>query len=516
MSAKEIRCSEGVFTKEEFLAYLNIGIANFERYIRKGKRDGQSEEEIIEDLVFCNKIKKNFNLGQLPIKEKIVKYHDTYYPSVSCWIKMNNLSKSKRVVLDLFAKGFTLDEIESILVNNKKKKQNKQERNENEKEVRPRIQRQSKDERYAFYKSMEDDKVKISKKSNHLLIDVVGGKSYTSVVDLAKDYGMSAGSVNYRLKKCHSFSQAIGLSEKEWGRGSSFSFLGLAFGSLQEFSSYYNIGISVARNLLHKYEIARLEELFVWLDSVEKESGANLPSDFKWNYLIKISSLLSYNKEDIVYQIKNLDKLEDGCTYYFGGKSYKRLDDVYAEYRMYSTYGYKMFLKEKVPLCVIIDIIVGTNIPELSYKSPSSYLYFYYRDIFYSQDIESEIADIRDHFKKGYTANEIMSTRKICMFLIKTSGGDEKKFIRSRLGGIVSKERLIGYFNLAGENVHTAPKLTGIKRRFMVYSTVEIIKASYRTKDTLYFLCREGSELKYLSGTELVDIAIESVKGKVG
>ncbi len=511
MSADEIRCSEGVFTKEEFLAYLNIGNASFERYIRKGKKDGQSEEEIIEDLVFCNKIKKNFNLGQLPIKEKIVKYHDTYYPSVSCWVKMNNLSKSKRMVLDLFAKGFTLDEIESILVNDIKKKQNKQERNENEKEVRPRIQ--SKDDKYAFYKSKEDDKVKIIKKSGNLLINVVGGKSYTSVVDLAKDYGMSAGSVNYRLKKCHSFSQAIGLSEKEWGRGSSFSFLGLKFESIKEFSNYYNIKPEIARNLLHKYEIARIEELFLWLDSAEKESGITISPDFKWGYLLKISSRL--NKKDIVYQIKNLDKLDSDCNYYFGGKSFKRLIDVYAEYGIDShSYGYKMFLKEKVPLYVIIDIVVGTNIPELSYKSPNTYLYFYYRSTIHSRDIESELDDIRDHFKKGYTANEILSTRKICDFLVKSAGVSSKSFIYFKLGKIISKERLTRYFNLSYEDAYTTPRLTGIKRRFMMYSDVEIIKASHRVGDIQYFLCKDGSELKYLSGTELVDIAIESVKDR--
>ena len=226
--------------------------------------------------------------------------------------------------------------------------------------------------------------------------------------------------------------------------------------------------------------------------------------------MIKISSLLSYNKEDIVYQIKNLDKLEDGCTYYFGGKSYKRLDDVYAEYRMYSTYGYKMFLKEKAPLCVIIDIIVGTNIPELSYKSPSSYLYFYYRDIFYSMDIESEIEDIRDHFKKGYTANEIMSTRKICLSLIKSTVVDFRSFIRLNLSGIASKEKLVRYFNVPTYRSNWSTMR--IRRGFLRYSDVEIIKASYRVKDTQYFLCREGNELKYLSGTELLDIAIESVK----
>ena len=102
MSAKEIKCSEGAFTKEEFLAYLYNEKSSFERYIRKGKKDGQSEEEIIEDLILCNKIKKNFNLGLLPVKERIIKYRGTYYPSVSSWAKMNNWSPWRAT--DLFAK----------------------------------------------------------------------------------------------------------------------------------------------------------------------------------------------------------------------------------------------------------------------------------------------------------------------------------------------------------------------------------------------------------------------------
>ena len=55
-----------------------------------------------------------------------------------------------------------------------------------------------------------------------------------------------------------------------------------------------------------------------------------------------------------------------------------------------------------------------------------------------------------------------------------------------------------------------------MKKAFLQYSEVEIIKEAYKVSDTEYFLCKEGSELKYLSGTELLDIALESVKGKNG
>ncbi len=506
---EEIRCSEGVFTREEFLAYLNINVYTFKRYIREGKRSGHSEEEIIEDLILCNKIKKKFNLSRLPDKEKIVECHGVYYPSVSYWANMHNWYAGN--ICNLYANGLTLEEIESSY-KYQEKIQSKQEKKQEEIE---RSKSRSKDELYALYKSREDDKVKIVSKSDHILIDVLGGKTYTSVKVLAKDYGISSRTIQRRLDRGCSFSQAIGLAEVEKKKDNSFFFLGLKFESIKEFSNYYNISKSSAGNWLSKYGLVGLEKLFIWLESAEKESGVNLPPDFKWNYLIKISSLLSYNKEDIVYQIKNLGKLDSGCRFYFGGKSYKRLDDVYNECRLYNnTYGYKLYTKEKVPLFVIADIVAGINIPKLSYKSPNTYLYFYYRDTFHSLNIDSEIDDIRNHFKKGYTANEIMSTRKNCLSLIKSTMVNWKYFIRSNLNGILSKEKMVGFFNSTvnkGDN-HTL----NIKKALLQYSEVEIIKEVYRVNGIEYFLCKEGSELKYLSGTELVDIAIESVKGKIG
>lgn len=481
----EIKCSEGVFTEEEFLSYLGISSKSFKKYITAGKKNGQSKEDIIEDLIVCSNIKKKFNLARLPRKEDIIEYHGTYYPSVSYWAKMNHWSKNK--VISLFDNGLTLEEIESTCKYKEEKKR-------------------SVDELYAFYKSREDDKVKISK-SDHILIDVLGGKTYISIKGLAKDYDISYTTISRRLDRGCSFSQAIGLVEVE-KKVKSFFFLGVKFESITEFSNYYNISKNSASIWLAKYGLAGLEKLFIWLDSIEKESGINLSPDLKWNYLLKISSRLNYNKGDIVYQIKNLDKLDSDCNYYFGGKSFKRLIDVYDEYGINTqTYGYEMFLKEKVPFYIIVDIIAGVNIPKLSYKSPSTYLYFYYKDTIHNMNIESEIEDIRDHFKKGYTADEILSTRKNCLSLIESTV-NRKYFIQYKLNGIISKERMIGFFN---STVNMS-----IKKAFLQYSEVEIIKEAYKVSDTEYFLCKEGSELKYLSGTELLDIALESVKGKIG
>ena len=506
MESVKIRCSEGVFTKEEFLAYLGISYVSFRRYIAGGKENGHSEEEIIEDLILCNKIRKKFNLRLLPSKDTVVECHGDYYPSVSYWARMHHWAPTE--VSNLLAKGLTLEEIEGIFVN-KKKIQHRKGKEEGE-----RHKCRSENELYAFYKSREDDKVKISKKCGcPLIINVLGVKTYTSIRDLAEDYGISRQTVYKRLNRGYSFSKAIGLGEKE-ERSKSFFFLDLKFDCLTDFCNYYNIGGVIARSLLSRYGKEGVEELFIWLNSIEKESGINLPSDFKWDYLLKMSSWLRYNKEDIVYQIKNLNKLDSGCAYYFGGKSYKGLTDVLTELRIRGTFGYEMFLKEKVPLYVIADIVAGVNIPKLTYKSPSTYLYFYYRDTFHNLNIDYEIDDIRSHLKKGYTADEILSTRKNCLFLIESSGVNRKHFIQSKLNGIVSKERMVGFFNSTvnkGDN-----HILSMKKAFLQYSEVEIMKEAYRVNDTEYFLCKEGNELKYLSGTELVDIALESVKGKIG
>lgn len=98
-----------------------------------------------------------------------------------------------------------------------------------------------------------------------------------------------------------------------------FTFLGISFSSVFALGRYYNLDKSSIKRQINLYGIDGVEKLFAWLISIEKESGVDLPDDCKWNYLLKISRNLRYNKEDIIYQIRNYDKLDEDCSFYLGG-----------------------------------------------------------------------------------------------------------------------------------------------------------------------------------------------------
>lgn len=101
-------------------------------------------------------------------------------------------------------------------------------------------------------------------------------------------------------------------------------------------------------------------------------------------------------------------------------------------------------------------------------------------------------------------------------------------FIRSNLGGFVSERSLLEYFNCKiiefrddGEILCVDFKKGAEKRRlygirnFLQYSNIDVLNVSYSYNSLQYFLCRRDGELVYLSGNELLDIAVDSVKDKI-
>ena len=490
----EIKCSDGVFQLGDFLDYIGMPYDNFIKYMKQWEGSGRSKEDVIEGLVLCRKIKKRLNLKYMPKMDLVVKFQGEYYPSISYIIKMKKWTDNS--VRKLLGEGFTLDEIDYVM---------------NKTDSATGMMTPARKETYALLKSREDANSKVNVDCGYLSIEV-NGKVYNSLRSLAKDYGLIDVTVKDRLKKGYSISEAIGVQQKE--RIWDFSFLGINFSSVTALSKYYNLSHETMKRLINLYGLEGTEKLFAWLISVEKETGANLPDNCRWNYLLKISSNLRYNREDIVYQIRNYDKLGSGCSYYLGGKSYKNLKDFYNS-GLRSKYLHKMILNENCPLYIIADMEAGIYTPELSYKSPSAYLYIYYRRVFYSSKIELEIEDIRDHFKKGYSADEILSTKEDCMYLINSmhSRNYINSFIGRKLGGVVSKERMLEYFNSDCDPKYSV-KDCFAKNGFLKYSSVEILKQAHRVGNLQYFLCRKGTELEYLSGTELLDMALESVKGE--
>ena len=72
-------------------------------------------------------------------------------------------------------------------------------------------------------------------------------------------------------------------------------------------------------------------------------------------------------------------------------------------------------------------------------------------------------------------------------------------------------ERLVEYFNLGnGECKNSTQNI----EKFLQCSDIKVLRQAHRVDNVQYFLCKKDNKLEYLSGTELLNISLESVKGK--
>ena len=486
---EKIRCSEGVFSLIEFLDYLDMSYDDFKRYMKLRYEKGNSEEDIIEGLILCKKIKKRLNLNITPHIENAVKFHGEYYPSVRYVSKMNGWDSNR--VMELMKNGISLEEMGEYIHRRKSTIAEKT---------------------YNLLKSGEDENSNVIRKGDFIIIQV-NGKEYETVGSLAREYGVEQGNFVKRLEKGYSISEALSVTK---GRKMPVIFLGKNFDSISDLSDYYGISCGSVRAWVKSYGLSGFEKLVGWLNCVAEESEVSLPDDVKWEYLLRIARGLKYSKEDIIYQIKNFSKLEKGCNFYLGGRSYKYITNFYTDTGLYSKdFLYNKIMVENPPIHRIADMLNGIfdiNITCLSY---SSYLYLYFEDLIKNmgsmERMESTIESIRDLLREGYSPEEIIKSRKNCMLLLESVFTHPWHFVRTYLGYVASMERLVEYFNLGNGGYKNSIKNI---EKFLQYSNIGILKQSYRVGDVQYFLCKKDDKLEYLSGTELLNISLESVKGK--
>ena len=290
-----------------------------------------------------------------------------------------------------------------------------------------------------------------------------------------------------------------------------FYFLGREFTSVSEFSRFYKLSYWVSKGLLE--DVNKSENLFKLLYSAIKESGVNFDGELE--YLIRISKGLKYNKEDIIYQIQNYSNLKEGCTYYFDGKSYLTLSEFYEDMNLKIKIG-RLFNeeREKVTLFKIPGILKGVSEEEITSKSPRFYVYCYFYDILKDSIgiFDAYLNEIYNMLRMGMSASEIkillIDYRLLVDSAFKNSQiGSKSTFISIYLSGSITKSSLLDYFNMNLPNM----RITGLKK-FLQYSNLKIIKASYKFNSLQYYLCERNGGLCYLSGNDLLGIAVESVK----
>ncbi len=487
----KIRCSEGVFRLRDFLDYIEMSYDDFKRCMKLRSEKGNSEKDIIEGLILCKKIKKRLNLNITPHIENVVKFHGEYYPSVEYVSKMNGWDSNR--VVELMKNGISLEEMDKYI---HRRKSNMAEKT------------------YNLLKSGEDENSNVIRKGDYITIQV-HDKEYETLGSLAREYGLDPQHFVRRLEKGYSISEALSVKRRKVP----VTFLGKNFDSISGISAYYGMPRDLPRVGIESYGLSGFEKLIGWLICVVEESGVSLPNDVKWEYLLRIARGLKYNKEDIIYQIKNFSKLEKGCNFYLGGRSYRYMSDFYTDTGLYSkAFLYNKIMVENPPIYRIADMLNGIFDIKITCLSYSSYLYLYFEDLVKKmgtqQEIEFQVESIRDQLRSGCSPEEVVTSRKDCMLLLKSvfpASRTPRTFVRNNLGYVASMERLVEYFNLGnGGSKHSIKNI----KKFLQCSDIKILKKSHRVGDIQYYLCEKGDKLEYLSGTELLDIALESVKSK--
>ncbi len=394
--------------------------------------------------------------------------------------------------------GYTFEEAVELCVKEKSRK--------NEKQL----------EWYNLLKQREGSNSSVELKSGIIQITIEG--VHYSVTDVLKKYNVSSTVFRDRIEKGLTIYESLTLKRNVYVGRESFSFLGKTYKNYHSFYEYYNISSSMSAQLVRENSIEDLEKTFLRLFGLIKKSGVE---NFReMGYLLIISKRLEC-EEDIIYQIQNYDKLDDNCFFYLGGKSYRSLGDFYKDYNIRKSYYIgRLIFSERIPLYKVAEMLNGYHIPKISSESPSTYLYIYFKDYIlgvnkdkgYSDTLTSlRIDNIRKMLAKDYSVEEVKDLLDTYNYLVDSLYSSSKhpeiryrNFIFKYMGGILSREGL--------EKIFNDERILPSRDKLLQYSNVKIIKRSYKVKDIQYFLCKMEDKLEYLSGSELIDIAIESVK----
>ena len=232
-------------------------------------------------------------------------------------------------------------------------------------------------------------------------------------------------------------------------------------------------------------------------------------------YLIKTSKDFYCNKDDVLYQLKNKGKVEKGYKYYLGGKSYKGLNSFYLEYgtsfaKTRKASLYFLLALDNTSIYKVADFLSNKGYV-IAESDPIVFIYMYFKDMLDGKSPKSVVEfskSVKKSMRNGLTIEEVKERLNAITNLLNKVYGDNYSAIRmtlSRYSGTsaVSEDGIRNIFNESS--------LETVKR-FMVYSDVTIMKKSYRVGSISYYLCMVGDSVEYLSGDELLEIALKSIE----
>lgn len=448
-----IVCSLGSFDSlSDFIKTLGISYQTFNSI--KSMYDG--EDDLYEKIIQTVKVKNKFNFKKNIKLEDLVYYNGEYYPSEGYVIKMLGLTpRTVKVKMNL---GMSFEEAinESLKVS------------ENNKITQVKL--------YNLLKPYEDEQSRVSMTDGkvYITVDCVTN----NISGLCKRFGVSTSTFKNRLKGGQTISTAL-----DYNKANYIYFLGKRYSSARELCREYNINKNTWQYLLGKYNIQDVEKLFKWILDLVKRSGVDCYD--KVNMLLHTARIFSYNSDELLYQIKNINKIKDGDLFYLGGKSYKGFKYFYSDYDITTS--------ENKSRSVINTLVSENNIcfhelseflldKKISYESPKIFYYLYFLEYF------SKIQ------KPTLEHTEIL----ISCF---------RNEIFKEFGNDIIMEGDIEANQLILKRVFNSGKLS-ILNMICYSEKINVEEVSYRISNVCYYRCRFEDRVEYLSGDDLLNLLI--------
>lgn len=448
-----IVCSLGSFDSlSDFIKTLGISYQIFNSI--KSMYDG--EDDLYEKIIQTSKVKNKFNL-KTPIKlEDLVYYNGEYYPSEGYVIKM--LGLTPRTVKEKMNLGVSFEEAinESLKIS------------ENNKIMQVKL--------YNFLKSHEDEQSRVSLVDGKVYVTVDGVTN--NISGLCKRFGVFTSTFKNRLENGQTISNAL-----DYNKNNYIYFLGKRYSSARKLCKEYNINRNTWNYLLGKYSIQDIEKLFKWVFDLVKKSGVDCYG--RLNTLLHTARVFSYNDDELLYQIKNIDKIKDEDLFYLGGKSYRGFKYFYSDYYITTS---------KSKSGSVINILMcenNTHFYELSeflldkkisYESPKIYYYFYFLEYF----------------------SKIKKLTSECIEILIACFRDE---IHKEFGNVIIMKDDVEANMLIAKKVFNSGKLSVLN--MMAYSEkINVEEVSYRISNVCYYRCRFEDRVEYLSGDDLLNLLI--------
>ena len=467
------------------MEFLGTSSGSFYNY-RWNYKD-YTKEVFYERIILASDLKKKYNLRTLPMQEDIVLYKGEYYPNLN--YVAEGIGVSKDTLRRKLREGYSTEDAIKYCEESAK--------NQKIKEEKAKL--------INILKSGEDEKSRVYLRGNNITKIVVDGVTYTDIGELVKGYKTSQVRFISKLKEYGSIYKALNDYQSE-----NIRFLGRVFKDVDDICSFYKIDKTYWDTLVKKYEINYLEDVFKCAIEVVEETNYS----GRLEYLIKTSKDFYCNKDDVLYQLKNKGKVEKGYKYYLGGKSYKGLNSFYLEYgtsfAKTRSSLYFLLVLDNTPIYKVADFLSNKGYV-IAESDPIVFIYMYFKDMLDDKspkNIVEFLKSARKSMRNGLTIEEVKERLNALTNLLNIVYGDNYSAIRmtlSRYGGTsaVSEDGIRNIFNESS--------LETVKR-FMVYSDATVMKKSYRVGSISYYLCMVRDSIEYLSGDELLEIALKSIE----